>query len=341
MLPAGESVMTRTRTRDAFTLIELLVVIAIISILVALLLPAVQRVRESASNTQCLNNLKQMGLALQSYENVNKHFPHGYHFIGGPGAGGAPAPPPGPQPKLLDGAFWLIWGNNIPYMGIDTAPGWGWAAYLLPYIEQTNMERQINYSERIENDKYATLRVTAVALYKCPSDPSAGVYTVLNEFNTPITDCHTNSYAACHGAGADIGEQPDNGTGMFYRNSTIRFADLVDGTSTTVAIGERSAFFAKGPWAGAVSLGSIRTTEGAPVNLAAVEESPTQVLARFGNLRLKDPYSTPYDFFSPHYQVNFLFADGSARGLATSVSPVTLRALATRHGEEHVDADSY
>jgi prepilin-type processing-associated H-X9-DG protein len=86
-----------------------------------------------------------------------------------------------------------------------------------------------------------------------------------------------------------------------------------------------------------VSRGSIRTTDGAPVYLAAIEEAPTQVLARVGSLALKDPYSTPYDFFSAHpHHVNFLFCDGSVRTLATSTSVNTLRALATRSGGEIV-----
>jgi prepilin-type processing-associated H-X9-DG protein len=304
-------------------------------------MPAVQRVRESANQTHCLNNLKQIGMAMHNYEGVHTHLPPGYLFIGGP----TTPPPPVATPssaKAIDSMFWLLWGTNIPYMGIDTAPGWGWGSYLLPHLEQGNLEQDITYKERLELPKYAALRVAPVPTYICPSDSGTGVFTVFNEFNTPLVDCHTNSYVASWGQGADIGEQPDNGSGLFFRNSKVRISSISDGSSNTLAVGERAALFAKSPWVGAVTLGSIRTTPGAPVYLAAVEEAPTQVLARIGNLPLKDPYSTPYDFFSGHPQiVNFLFADGSARGLSTSISPVILRALATRAGKELINPDSY
>lgn len=330
-----------SRRRPAFTLIELLVVITIISVLIALLLPAVQRVREAANRTHCLNNMKQIALALHSYESGHKHFPPGYYFI--PGSAAPVTNPINPTAfKVLDSGFWLSLMGNVPYTGIDTAPGWGWAAYLLPQLEQDALAGRIVFNEYMDLSKFDGVRTTPVNTYVCPSDYHTGVFTVYNEFNAPLVDAHTNSYAACHGAGADIGEQVDNGSGVFFRNSNIRMAQIEDGASNTIAIGERAALFVKTPWAGAVSRGSARTTPGAPVYTVVIEEAPVQTMARIGRLPLQDPYSTPYDFFSGHGQlVNFAFCDGSARSLTSAVSVPTLQALATRSGGEVIGADGF
>lgn len=330
----------RTAVRQAFTLIELLVVISIISVLIALLLPAVQRVRESANNVHCLNNLKQIGAALHNYEGAHRSLPPAYLFIGGAAATANPILPT-PQPKLID-SMWWVWNTGLPYLGIDTAPGWGWGAYLLPYIEQDNLAKQITWSDHIELAKYAEMRNVSVPVYNCPSDWGVGVFTVYNEFNDPIVDAHTNSYTANYGTLFHPGEQPDIGNGVFYRNSKTRIIDISDGASNTLAIGERAALFIKSPWIGSVTRGSTRTTQGAPVYFAAVEEAPTQVMARAGRVPLHDPYSMPYDFYSGHRQsVNFLLCDGSVQTLSTRVTIDTLLSLGTRAGGEVVNAGEF
>src|SRR5205809_5891458 len=110
--------------KKAFTLIELLVVIAIIGLLVALLLPAIQAAREAARRSQCKNNLKQIGLALHNYESARRGFPPG--FI----------------------------SNAAAINGPGTGPGWGWGAFILPYLEESSVFQQIDFKRNITDTLY-------------------------------------------------------------------------------------------------------------------------------------------------------------------------------------------
>ena len=127
------------RFSRAFTLIELLVVIAIIGVLVALLLPAVQAAREAARRAQCVNNLKQIGLALHNYEGTHQTLPPGYV-------------------------------SSFDASGTDLGPGWGWAAMMLPQIEQTTAYSAINFSLNVEVPANLTARLVVVGGFLCPSD---------------------------------------------------------------------------------------------------------------------------------------------------------------------------
>jgi prepilin-type N-terminal cleavage/methylation domain-containing protein/prepilin-type processing-associated H-X9-DG protein len=327
--------------RQAFTLLELLVVIAIIAILIGLLLPAVQRVREAANRVGCLNNLHQIGLALHHYHDSQGHFPPGYINVvplapavtPSPGSGGGIGPGPGSQ--LVDRFY------PRP-TGVAVMPGWGWAALLLPYLEQDSLYKQFSLDLHVEDDANWPARGTVLRVYTCPTDRFTGVFSVLDEkSNKVMGQAATNSYAACWGDGVPIQETP--GSGLFCRNSAYQMKDVPDGLSTTIAIGERAAMFAQSPWVGLFSQGSCRTTPGAPVYLSTIDSAPTMVLARIsGRKALNDPLSEGYDFFSPHNGVvMFAFADGSARGLTSAVAPTLLQALATRAGGEVIDGAGY
>jgi prepilin-type N-terminal cleavage/methylation domain-containing protein/prepilin-type processing-associated H-X9-DG protein len=242
----------RPKCRSAFTLIELLVVIAIIAILIALLVPAVQKVREAAARVQCTNNLKQIGLALHSYHGAYKVFPPGY----------------------LDGN-----ANPSSTPDNDVGPGWGWAALLLPYLEQGNLANQINFNVRVGIGVNAQVCQTPLAIFQCPSDGNQQLVPVYDSsFTNPIATVAHGNYVGCNGwvecfanaggnysptsdGGAaedgDGGQTPTGrpGNGLFYRNSQTKIAHVTDGLSNTIVVGERCAAHSPSTWTGAVTGG--------------------------------------------------------------------------------------
>src|SRR3954471_23128708 len=192
------------RRRPAFTLIELLVVIAIIGILIGLLLPAVQKVRESAARTQCSNNLKQLGLACHSYHDVSQAFPPGYMAT-------AAAP--------------------------DTTPGWGWGTLILPHLEQGNVFNQLNLSQPLQTQAGVG---TVLKVFVCPSDnPPTSSFPLTDAGGATVCLAGPSSYAATVG---DDASEVDavTGNGIFYRNSRVRVTDITDGASTTTMLGDRA-----------------------------------------------------------------------------------------------------
>jgi prepilin-type processing-associated H-X9-DG protein len=301
----------------------LLVVIAIIVVLIVLLVPAVQKVREAAARAQCLNNLKQTGLAMHAYHDSRRCFPPGYTAAG----------------PYADGAN-------------DTAPGWGWAAFLLPYIEQAPLYGQINFTQPVE--KSAAVQ-SVMSLYLCPSDtfpPQA--FTITDAFGTTLAAAAPSSYAACVG-----GDESDTfgpgGLGIFYRNSRTRFADITDGTAGTIMIGERAWSNANGIWAGAVSGGVLRRgpQNPCPGSGAAFYPAAALVLAH-GHLNnaTTDTDGGLDDFSSRHVGgSNFLFADGHVSFLRSvpgdlpgggyTADSLALQALSTRARGEVIQGLEY
>jgi prepilin-type N-terminal cleavage/methylation domain-containing protein/prepilin-type processing-associated H-X9-DG protein len=291
--------------RRAFTLIELLVVIAIIAVLIGLLLPAVQKIREAAARAQCANNLKQIGLACHSYHDANGSLPPGYAATA-----------------------------NYP----DTAPGWGWAAFLLPYLEQDALYRQLDFTRPVQSQ--AAIQ-TMVKGYLCPSDlPPGAAFPISDALNTVLCAAAPSSYAAT--VGSDASEVEDEtGNGVFYRNSHTRFADITDGTSQTVLAGDRAWADTQGIWAGAPSGAQVRP---GPMNPWPTATASAAVLVLVHNNWINittDADGGLDDFSSKHTGgVNLLFADGSVHFLHSITTDGPERrafwALGTRDGGEVV-----
>ncbi|HXG11985.1 MAG TPA: DUF1559 domain-containing protein [Gemmataceae bacterium] len=215
--------------RRAFTLIELLVVIAIIGMLIGLLLPAVQRVREAAARTQSSNNLKQIGLAMHHFHDANQRFPAGYL---------ANTRDPAANPETL-----------------DAPPGWGWGAQLLPYLEQDNLHRQLRLDLPAWHPANADLVKAHLKVFLNPGAPNQGAtMLVKTESGVVLAEWGRSHYVANNGQDEswaylrhDLSGLP--GTGPFYRNSKVRAADVIDGLSNTVFVGEHTTVSDK-TWVG-------------------------------------------------------------------------------------------
>jgi prepilin-type N-terminal cleavage/methylation domain-containing protein/prepilin-type processing-associated H-X9-DG protein len=297
--------MPMPRHRRAFTLIELLVVMAIIAILLGLLLPAVQKVREAAARIGCMNNLKQIGLACHAYHDAMAGLPPGY---------------------LATAAY------------PDTAPGWGWGAFLLPYLEQGNLAAQINTSAPVQTQPAIQ---TVLKVYLCPSDsPPASAFPLADALLTPVCSAGPSSYAATVGDDSCEADGPA-GNGVFYRNSRTRLTDVTDGTSNTTMIGDRAWADTRGIWAGAPSGAMARP---GPANPWQTTTASAAVLVLVHNnwINIKTDADGGLDDFSSKHPggVNLLFADGSIRFLRsiTADGPERLAfwALGTRAGGEAV-----
>ena len=222
-----------SQTRRGFTLVELLVVIAIIGILIALLLPAVQAAREAARRSQCLNNLKQIGIALHNYHDVHKSFPPGYQG----------------DPQNNPAGCGTV---NCP--GTDTAGlGWGWAVFILPFQEQEALYdelwvtrgqvvcdhptgAQATLATSGGRDQPALQR-TILSAYICPSatDPDLNFGREADNYYGK-----SNYKGVCgvdwHGRNTTTGY-----SGIFrniYRYGCARMRDVLDGTTNALAIGE-------------------------------------------------------------------------------------------------------
>jgi prepilin-type N-terminal cleavage/methylation domain-containing protein/prepilin-type processing-associated H-X9-DG protein len=300
-------------TRRGFTLIELLVVIAIIAVLIGLLLPAVQKVRDAAARMKCQNNLKQLGLACHNYESSYGRFPAGLNIPGQEAFGWPKAPEPG------------------RWYGLFMA--------LFPYFEQDNLRKGL--VDNIANPHYTncngptSVGSQVVKILICPTESSwpngnpVGIYQSKYYFGL-------SSYGGCSGttptttvAAASLQD------GLFFMNSSVRIAEIADGTSSTLMFGERSR----------KNLPATSTSQAlggwAWVNAFAQEDNTMNASRPMEGIKLH----TLDQFGSQHVGgaiCNFGFADGSVKAVSKDIDLVNVfQPLATRAGGEVVDASKY
>jgi prepilin-type N-terminal cleavage/methylation domain-containing protein/prepilin-type processing-associated H-X9-DG protein len=336
--------------RRGFTLIELLVVIAIIAVLIGLLLPAVQKIREAASRMQCTNNLKQIGLALHNYHDVYKSFP-------------------------LGGVT-----NNVC---CNTEGGPSWGISILPFLEQGTLYNLYDPKHTTEHVNNQQLRQTVVKVYDCPSDPRAGqlmapVSGPAANYNPPLQYA-TSSYKGMAGmagesngfddpfgalqyplswrgvlhaggdlnyptagiAGAPLGPTPSYPAGYFNYPSNYQARESItsikDGTSNTLMVGEYATrtTLGRGPyWAFEFTGYIMGDVYNPPQSRALIPDfdrcsDNTQWPGTSSNQPCKRAFASFHAGV-----INFGFADGSVRALSTNIDLINLGYLATVAGGE-------
>ncbi|MCA9026322.1 MAG: DUF1559 domain-containing protein [Planctomycetaceae bacterium] len=295
--------------RNGFTLIELLVVIAIIAVLIALLLPAVQQAREAARRTQCRNNLKQIGLAMHNYHDIYQMFPPG----------------------------WIAVDAGVSSAHEGTS-GVGWAAMILPQLEQANVWQQFDPNVSIADPANEAFRKNTLSVFRCPSDPQPDTWEIEEEGSpgTVLAELPIANYIGAFGTeeldGCENmpGTAPVNasgqcvGDGSLYHNSSTRLRDYLDGTSNTFLVGERRTDADEdwySTWVGMVPEG---------------EEAFQRVLGSADHVP-NDPVAHFDDFSSQHAGgSHFVWGDGSVSFISGSIDKATYQALGTIKGGEAV-----
>lgn len=303
--------------RQGFTLVELLVVIAIIGVLIGLLLPAVQAAREAARRMSCQNNLKQLGLAIHNYESTYRKLPSGYlHKFGVNGSS----------------------ARDANHLGV------AWGTAVLPQLELGQVAETFRYELPVWHPANQAARETTLPVFLCPSDTySPGVFVIRDESSSPVEQYASASYAANWGPATEdvnLDATPDASQGVFFRNSAMRIAGVLDGLSNTLAIGERHN--GPIPTSGATS-GGHTVFENA---WSAAVRDVDELLDDHGHMVLFETQFRPNQLdgddkglAAPHSGLcQFTFCDGSVQTISSNIDAELYNALATRNGREVIES---
>jgi len=327
--PAGGDRLSRPAAAGGFTLVELLVVIAIIATLIGLLLPAVQSAREAARRSSCQNNLRQIGLALLTYEESSKRFPSGFL-------------------------------RNSDYsVSTFSGPGWGWGAMVLPFVEESSLHDALQVGERDLSDDPEIVRLaqTGISAYRCPSCPAP---TALNEALPGTATAPAFALSNYKGVFGDrntqfnysdddcpyyAGSCIDGGNGMFMPGSTVQLRQVTDGTSKTALVGE-VPYGINGTTNSAGSIISYRGAVWAGVIARSAQSNVAthQTLRGVTGTGTTNPAyrhnGTNSNAFGSHHVegASFVMVDGSVQFLSNGVDGLVLNRLSNRKDGEVVGA---
>ena len=305
------SQLSDRHTHSGFTLVELLVVIAIIGILIALLLPAVQAAREAARRAQCLNNVKQFGIALHGYHDTHKVFPPSYLSQA---AGG----------------------------GVDSAPGWAWGVLILPFMEQQAVYDSFNRDLPCWDLQNVGPAKNGLGIFICPSARDADTPLDIKDISGTILSTFARScYVANAGQNepwhSNLDDYKGTADGPLYRNSRTRAADVTDGLSHTVFVGEHHPVLSGKTWVGVVPDAHVEPTP-------FYSSSPHEVAATLVNVHSGfSDYETPPSIHPPNSPlahlcqmfaehpggVNVLFGDGSVSFISEMIGPSVWAAMSS------------
>lgn len=316
---------TSAGVRRGFTLIELLVVIAIIALLIALLVPAVQQAREAARRTECLNNMKQLGLAAHNYLSGNRSYPSGWICLSTNANCTPQSPAPGsyPQPivepQLIESKVTPLRIENPPVTAWNISDMWGWHSLMLPQMDANTLAIDFRQPKAPGNPNWTAIQNT-VKSYSCPSASLA---------TSRPGGLGYSTYKVCMGSGLNPAGQGNYQNGIGGMNSAVSDRSIRDGSSTTIMFGESQYGF----WGDALSC---------CVRIPAPSENRPPFDWNSGLVSVSMPQSNYaiFGFGSWHADlVNFTMADGSARSISKNIDANIMVKLGSKDGGEQLSDD--